>query len=528
VGPGPAGTGLHRTRSGKLIDSYGNYVSDHYPRSRDAGKTLAAKTIKATRGVGRGADAPHTGPGSFWRLGVKERQRILKDSGYRVTVDGKPGPQTKAASKAYVDGVPAKYWNAHSKLADSSGGVTLDLTRNQKPGKSHPATLAEDQPRSRPPVSGGANSGTGVLNFGRGGVTPLDPSIANLGSPAETSTSDIAKYAEALAGQQYDAAIGDAQNALSKNPGQTAQNLRNIGDWYNQVLGALGTATTRDAEINKAATGSIGDATQAILASLGGSANEGSGLVGAAGAQAQGTLGALGATQEQYNSDLAPILQNESASARTREQARQSQAAQELTRQLMQLRQQKGQAQASTTFEQNQTSKDDSFKRAMDIAAYNNDVAQRAHDNRLADYGAAVGAQSLGFNQSVTLGEQARADDELRLRRWQATHPYIKPTMPQDWAHLTPGQRTSVQQQAFAQIAELDENGQPTGRLKPGIDTPTAVRTVANFYRNAGFSPRVNPGVRQSVFGAVGMAGVQPQRGWLPLIKQSKPSSKKR
>jgi hypothetical protein len=58
----------------------------------------------------------------------------------------------------------------------------------------------------------------------------------------------------------------------------------------------------------------IGDAGNALVASLGGSANMGSADVAAASQDANGTLAALGAAEDQYNNDLAPLLAAERAS----------------------------------------------------------------------------------------------------------------------------------------------------------------------------------------------------------------------
>jgi hypothetical protein len=217
---------------------------------------------------------------------------------------------------------------------------------------------------------GGGSSTTRTTRSGAAGAFGLAPLPAN--------------YAETTAGIQFDAPIREALIERDRLKAQGPQNQRDIGNWYEQVLGSVGKAATRDAAINADAQESMGTVTGSILSSLGGGANPGAGVVGAAGAEAVGTLKALGSAQEQYNEDVQPLLRAEAAGVSTREAANQSNMARQIADKIINLRGQRGQAETLA---------------GMEALKYNNDIAQQGFQNTLATEQTALGAEMSGLDK---------------------------------------------------------------------------------------------------------------------------------
>lgn len=291
---------------------------------------------------------------------VNSLRQFLIHKGYDLPHEGGLGPRMKAALADFLN------------PAQTGGALAAALGKTRITGKRDPGAwnkLFGNQPGDRPkvlrPVTGKGglldNNGNDPKYDTGGGPGTIDVSGLNGLSTAGLLQSLPTTLAAKLADLKYGSSINDAQTAVDRQPGDAAQNLHDIEHWYGQVLGAQKTAAGRDSDMTKAGVGSVRDAVSRIVSSLGGSANEGSGLVGAAGENQVGTLQALGTAQDQYNSDIAPLLQDEAAGARTRQINLNTTNAQDLARQLANLRQERGGEEAS---------------QRMSILGFNNNVAQ--------------------------------------------------------------------------------------------------------------------------------------------------------
>jgi hypothetical protein len=315
---------------------------------------------------------------------VDALRSFLIHKGYDLPQEGGFGPRLKAALADFVN--PKQV----------GGPLAAALGKTRITGKRDPAAwnkLYGSAPGDRPKVLRPVTGGSGLLD-GNGNSQQhptdapgsVDVSGLNGLSTANLFTSEPTTLASKLADLKYGSSIKEAQTAVDRQPGQAAQDLHDIENWYGQVLGAQKTAAGRDSDMTKAGVGSVRDAVSRIVSSLGGSANTGASDVAAAGENQVGTLQALGTTQDQYNSDIAPLLKDESAGARTRQVNLNTTNAQDLARQLAELQQQRGDEEAS---------------QRMNIAGFNNDVAQKQFGDDLAvqqakEAAALTGAKIIG------------------------------------------------------------------------------------------------------------------------------------
>jgi hypothetical protein len=226
------------------------------------------------------------------------------------------------------------------------------------------------------------------------GSVPIDELLSKSGAQALDP-----KLADALAGLQYDSQLRDLAHQGDVNKLQGEQNSHDIGSWYDQALKSLGTAKTRDAAITQAGLGSVKSADQAILASLGGDASGGASTVASAEQQGEGTLAALGTVQDQYNSDIAPIVTQERAGQLSTERARGSQRASDLAVALANAKGERGGSVASHLMDirqYNNTIKDNQLQRLLEIKAQNKAAEQQTFNNQLAVQQANLAALATG------------------------------------------------------------------------------------------------------------------------------------
>lgn len=321
-------------------------------------------------------------------------QKYLRGKGYNISADGKLGPVTKAALADFLNpkgkigdalsqalagthitghrnvaAFNAKFGNAPVK-AFRPRGQLLDKHGNDPTPKS-----------ARGPVGGGGGGG------GRVNLNPLAQIAAGIGAAIPDS------MATSASDQGFDPQIHDLGIQLARAPRDTAQALHDISSWYGQVLSSEHTAGTRDHAMNAAAQGSAKDAAAAIVASLGGSANQGAGLVGAAGENVAGTLAAEGNAQDQYNNDLAPLLKLAQAGALTSQRAKGVASTQDLRNQIADLVGQRGQARLGALMQSRQ---------------YNNTLGQQNFQDQLALENAQLAAQMTGAKVASLISSAAK------------------------------------------------------------------------------------------------------------------------
>lgn len=240
--------------------------------------------------------------------------------------------------------------------------------------------------------------------------------------------------AQQIAGLQYDAPIQNAQDALATDPRQAAKDLADIGGWYGQATAAEKTAGQRDAAAGAAGISSIQDAAHALAASLGGSANMGASAIGAAGQNAVATEQAMQTAQNQYNSDLAPLLAAEKASQLSQQNVRnENQAAQDRVT-LDQLLQKRGQAQTAAADQIQQENNALAQARAgtkLDIAKENAALTQQGFQNALSLAQAQIAAEMNGLKVQQAQAQIAHtqnlaAEDALGVKPFYQLSPTMQ------------------------------------------------------------------------------------------------------
>ncbi|MCZ2109506.1 MAG: hypothetical protein LC118_08055 [Dehalococcoidia bacterium] len=282
--------------------------------------------------------------------------------------------------------------------------------------------------------------------------------------------------ADQIAGLQFDPQIQDLAAQQLQAPRDTAQQKKDVGGWYQQVLNSLRTAGKRDTAATKAGVDSIGEATKAIVGSLGGEANQGSALVGASGADAVGTLAALGAVQDQYNADLAPLLQSEKAGALSRVEAAGTSRLHDLALKLAQAKGQRGQAKGAARLQiqgENNQILDNRNKTLIDILNANNGLAQQRYSNA---FGQETARISAGVSGAKIVSDILQASKPSGASR---TYTYAKaPSATKgDW------------------LAQLDSAAQKWS--KDPAKAFIAMRNITNGYGWSVKNPAVMAGLKQ-------------------------------
>lgn len=291
-----------------------------------------------------------------------------------------------------------------------------------KPKKRKPKPKA----KTKKPVGGPAPSfiptATAAPSFSTGvdiaqlaaaaGVDPrvfagLRPNVGNLiplslarGGARTMGGSEIERLIQSIVGDQYDRQTSLMQSERDRTLAQNKQNLGQIRRWYDQVLGSQGVAAQRDEAFGRAAVESAEDSTRAIIGALGGEANEGSYAVGQAGNQNVGNINAIGAIQNQYNADMAPLLEGEAAGQLTREQAMGGERLRDLSMRLQELQSQRGSQEAEMRF---------------NVWQSNNEILDRRLQNEMAIRQANTGlrqqrfANQMGLRQAIIAAQAASA-----------------------------------------------------------------------------------------------------------------------
>lgn len=275
-------------------------------------------------------------------------------------------------------------------------------------------------------VSGKGKGGGGKRRH-KGGRGAGDQAVVQavnkqIGSPHRGQKLDPG-MADTLAGMQFDAPVHDLKVLIDRLGPQNAQALTDIGNWFGQAQAANMQAGSRDAQVAQDVAAQQDQATQGLLASLGGTANDGAGMLAAAGLNDSGLQRILGGIAQQSHSDMDPLLAQAAATAKTAEQRRNLEQMQDYQLQLADLMGQRGQAKAANL---------------LDIRKYNNDLAQQTFQNILAKMQAGQAAASLGLDLQAK-----RAD--IRAHRQQAQRDSGK-FIP--WNRLNPAEKTQLLQAA--------------------------------------------------------------------------------
>lgn len=436
-------------------------------------------------------------------VNVRGIQQMLKNMGYDITVDGKFGSQTMAA----LDNVAAhggKLTPAENTLVNGTDGAKANPVHtalgiqdwNQRFGNSaakvfpkvtnsNISQIANGNPQAA--VTDPQSVNLGPLQTALSAATgkAIPSSLANFGTMIDPSTA--ADYAT----EQYGPQVAAAQFLVNRDPLQAAQNQKDIGAWYSQVMNALASATGRDQAASTAGVSSISNAAQALAASLGGSANMGTPEVAAAGQNGVNTLSAMGAAQSQFNNDMAPILAAAQAQSAGNQKNMDAVQAQQDRATLAALQSQEGAAQATAgnqiTQENNALSQARNST-ALGILQYNNGLGQQTLQNLL-------GIDSLQ-GQLALDGVKTNYDNALTTQALARANSY---------GTKSASQLNDINKQVINELASrglIKSNGSGGFVLANGA-SPAAVSVAARGIAAPYFSGGVPNTFLQSVLGGI-------------------------
>ena len=431
---------------------------------------------------------------------IRQRETLLK-VGYRVSEDPQhialAWKNYQAAQRRGLDVQhAADYWNRNSGIATPKN-VSIDINgphrgsgvataTPNKPLSNKPTFTVSPPPKAKPVANAkGRPSGGGAQQLSPYGAGFDPASLLGPGgngdiyngnlvplSLAQTGRLDPSS-ADAIAGAQYDQAIADLQRQQHQQPRQAAQDLADITNWYAQVMGAQTNAANQDAAMSAAAVPSLSNADAAIVASLGGSANQGAGTVAQQQTNDVGTLQALGNNEAQYNSDVMPILQLAKAGAMSNEQAKQMALAAQIAGSIQDQMHARGQAQAAALADIqkfNIGEADTQRQQALGIRQYNNQLRQQGFSNKLALQNAAIasmlsGARAQYYAQGGSRGSKSR-------------QPQLG-----TFARMSPSQKAS--------LASRILNSLPDPKQTP-LTPAQARQQITAAVRNAGINPALH------------------------------------
>lgn len=283
---------------------------------------------------------------------------------------------------------------------------------------------------------------------------------------------------------------------------QTLHNIKQLDNWYGQVLDSQGVAAQRSADFGKAAVRSNTEATQAIISSLGGEANEGSYVVGAAGAENAGLLNALGSIENQYNADITPLLKAEAAGQKAREQAAGTAKVRDLSRALLEQETAGSAEEAKLRYgiwEKNQQILNDRITRRIGIIQANQGVKQQNYQNQLGLAQAGLAAQATGAGLGLQqAGAAAGYIDDQNDNAAQAARDAarLQGRKPKPYAQAM----SSTKNDAWNDMLDTIE-----GR---NLTPQQAINAAASIIKQYGWNPK-SPGPQALIRSALKEAGIE-------------------
>jgi hypothetical protein len=401
---------------------------------------------------------------------VKAMQQFLIKRGYKIQADGILGPLTKAAAEDWRTNKNPGGWNKQQ------GFVTNPPAHAPAGSTAFVPTTGPNSPASS---SGGGTPSTGGDSF-------MSLLTSLLG---QSSTSKL--IPASLAGQMSapdDALAAQLQQEIGQLPTAKQHALDQIAGWFGQVTNAQKTASQRDQAMANAGAAADSSNTAGIIASLGGSAMGGSNMIGATGANDANTLSAIGASDAQLQSDLAPLFSSEKANALTTMGSKFDQGLLDLQNQL--------------ATAQGNSSKDKAAA-LMQIMGANNQSRDSNFKNQASLLQTLAGLQISGMNadtNSTYKGilnqlHQAQAIKDIAAAKAKSS--------PNTFATATAAQKAKVAQDITNAIVDTN-----SGKLKAGLDWPSALRAARNIVRTNGWDPLNPTVVKGIVIPSLSLAGV--------------------
>lgn len=330
------------------------------------------------------------------------------------------------------------------------GGNSLDIGHTVKPGNTKGASLDGvrvhgDGPKIGTKAGDKAMNKLGKNGGGGGGNGPNRKRKKQRSSGFQSATSAIGKqlggtkagqklgggYAEAQAGLQFDAPIKDLKTLIARLGPQNTQAINDLTNWYGSVSQLNQQAGQRAGDIASDVSGAQDQTIQGLMAALGGGSNAGNAQLAALQANDSAYQKVLGGIEQQYHSDMDPIISQAGAQAKEREQRLNLTQMQDYQLQLADLMGQRGQAKAASQ---------------MQVDQYNNELAQQWFQNRLAKLNAALGAQAAGVDMQVKQAQLKQAKRETKASKGG----------PVAWKSLNPAERDELLQRATGSYVGTD------------------------------------------------------------------------
>ena len=260
---------------------------------------------------------------------VRSMQQFLVNRGFNVAQDGVYGPSTKSAAQAFRTN--------HKGGAEWSNANGIGV---------HPSNTPHDTTGANPPTPPTPPSTPAGPTPGSDSFSQLLATLLKQGGNVG-SMFDPKSFGNAAAAPS-DALASTLARQAAANPKQEAQNQSDISSWYGldpkassyklSVLGRLLQAKTADATAATNASSNVSDLAKQLASSIGGSANDGSGMVASAGADAAGTMSAVGQASTDYANAMDPLLAAEARGSMSKEHATNSAALLDLQDKLAQAR----------------------------------------------------------------------------------------------------------------------------------------------------------------------------------------------
>lgn len=489
------------------------------------------KTNTDTRAAGlAGTIAKNNARGTIWKLTPIARQRLLKQLGYNVKLDGKAGPQTAAAAWAYAHGKDPKWYN--NKGRDWQMAIWNQHFAAQNPQALGRGYVGNDTPALKPQAGPGVQThknNTDAQQRSDAQFSGNDPAASMAGSALDSAFTAVLGDTNALAAGANTGVLTDSRSAgrigtlldrlkagdaavetgfgqtlrdstreVANLPGRNAQSLADVKNWYDQVAskqaeGAKSTGTMADSLI--AAQMAEG---ASVVNALGGDANLGAGDVAKVGADQAANLRALKLIGASGASELAGAIGSEGLSARIRERVRGENALTTARNTLSDTTAKAGAARTAAEMaadEANNQIMQQRFENTTHVVDSNNAIRQQRFQNTVAaaqariaalaavpDLATATAQANFAMSNPTAAFTKSSADGKSKVAKGS-------------WANTSAKDKGAVANQATTAIQGLSEKGASMDEI---------VRTVNSIYRAQGWSlanPRVVKAIRSTLEG---------------------------
>lgn len=226
-------------------------------------------------------------------LTASQKQKVLHDSGFNVTLDGLNGPQTSTAWQAHMRGISANAWNEawtrnHHTLPPVAGAP------HDTPPNGHPVIPPVVPPSHAP---------------------PRRPASAAAPPGAGSDLVDPQAYAHGAANEQYDPQIAELARQMADANRQQGATQGSLKDWYSKLVGDANAQADANQGDAKAILGDHDTAASGIINALGGSSSAAAADAGAQAGIGRTALEGLGLSNSALSRNLGTAYAGEGVTA---------------------------------------------------------------------------------------------------------------------------------------------------------------------------------------------------------------------